>query len=205
MITLDRDGALWRIVIGRAEKRGALTAEMVAQIASITEAAAAEAQVLVLTGTGDAFSAGADLAEAHSGLARDPVWERLSAAVAGFPGLSIAAINGTAAGGALGMVLACDLRVAVLGATFFYPVLRHGFVPPRSDPGRLVALVGPGRAKLILMGGARIDADEALRIGLIDRLVPREELDRAVAGLSEEALATRPDVLREVGRLCDRH
>ena len=75
------------------------------------------------------------------------MWERLSGAIAAFPGLTIAALNGTLAGGATGMALACDLRLAVPGARFFYPVMRLGFLPQPSDPARLAALVGPARAR----------------------------------------------------------
>lgn len=69
------------------------------------------------------------------------------------------------------MALACDVRLAVPGAAFFYPVARLGFSPPASDPGRLVRLIGPARAKLLLAGGARLDAAEALAFGLVDRVV----------------------------------
>ena len=81
----------------------------------------ATAKVLILTGTGRVFSAGADLDAARAGLATSPLWERLSGAVANYAGLTIAAINGTVAGGAMGMVLACDLRISVAGAKLFYP------------------------------------------------------------------------------------
>ncbi len=146
-------------------------------------------RVLVLTGTGGVFSAGADLDEARAGLATDPVWERLSGAIAAQPCLTIAALNGTLAGGAFGMVLACDLRLAVPEARFFYPVMKLGFLPQPSDPARLVALVGPSRAKMILMGGAKVGAEEALAWGLVDRLVPEGGLDAAVEGLAADALA----------------
>ena len=69
------------------------------------------------------------------------MWERLSGAIASLPCLTIAALNGTLAGGAMGMVLACDLRIAVPGAKFFYPVMKLGFLPQPSDPKRLAALV----------------------------------------------------------------
>ena len=68
------------------------------------------------------------------------------------------------------MVLACDLRVAVPEAKVFYPVMKLGFLPQPSDPVRLAALVGPARARLILMGGAKVTAEDALAMGLIDRI-----------------------------------
>lgn len=172
MIEVTDEGALRIVWLNRADKANALTCEMLAALADTVERAAADREVkaLVLTGRGKVFSAGADLDEARAGLATDPVWERVSGAIADAPVLTIAALNGTAAGGAMGMVLACDLRVAVPGAKVFYPVMKLGFLPQPSDPGRLAALVGPARAKLILMGGARIEAPEALAMGLIDRI-----------------------------------
>ena len=190
-----RAGARLTLVLDRAEKRNALTAEMLAGLAGAAEGAWADgARVLVLTGDGPVFSAGADLAEVRGGtLATSPVWERLSGAVAGFPGLSVAALNGTAAGGALGMVLACDLRVAVPGAELFYPVLKMGVMPQPSDPGRLAALAGPGMAARILLGGARIGSAEAQAAGVLDRV--DEDLSGAVDALAAGAEAADPDHL----------
>ncbi|MBI1417015.1 MAG: enoyl-CoA hydratase/isomerase family protein [Limimaricola sp.] len=170
MISCDRDDGLWTVTLNRPDKANALTGAMLAELADIAEDAAGKARVLILTGVGKVFSAGADLDAAKAGLATDPVWERLSGALAALPCLTIAALNGTLAGGAFGMALACDLRVAVPGASFFYPVMRLGYAPQPSDPGRLAALLGPARARLILLAGARLDAAEALAIGLIDRV-----------------------------------
>lgn len=187
MIELTKDDGLWIATINRPDKANSLTRAMLAELADIAEAAAGEARVLVLTGTGRVFSAGADLDEARAGLATDPVWERLSGALAAAPCLTIAALNGTLAGGAFGMALACDLRIAVPGAKFFYPVMKLGFLPQPSDPARLAALVGPARAKMILMAGQKIEAPEALSWGLVDRLVEGEALQQAVIDLSADA------------------
>ncbi|PWR02830.1 enoyl-CoA hydratase [Meridianimarinicoccus roseus] len=192
MIRTEREGALWRAVIDRPDKANSLTGEMLAELADFAEAAQGHANVLVLTGTGRVFSAGADLEAAKAGLATDPVWERLSGAIARFDGLSIAALNGTLAGGAFGMALACDLRIAVEGAKFFYPVMKLGFLPQPSDPPRLVALVGPARARLILMGAAKLTAAEALAHGLVDRVVAADGLAPATAELAEAALGAAP-------------
>lgn len=68
------------------------------------------------------------------------------------------------------MIMACDLRVSVPGANLFYPVVKHGFTPPPADPGRMVSLIGPARTKMILLGGQKIPAPEAMSWGLLDRL-----------------------------------
>lgn len=193
MIELTIDGGVWTVRLNRPDKANSLTKAMLEEIAAIAGRAAAEgARVLVLTGEGKVFSAGADLDEARAGLATDDVWERLSGTIAALPCLTIAALNGTLAGGAMGMVLACDLRIAVPEAKFFYPVMKLGFLPQPSDPPRLVALVGPSRAKMILMAGVKATADEALSWGLVDRLVPREALAAEVAALAADAQGASP-------------
>jgi len=194
MIALDCDGGVWTATINRPDKANSLTTAMLEKLERIAGAAAEEgARVLVLTGAGKVFSAGADLDEARAGLATSPVWERLSARISGLPCLTIAALNGTLAGGAMGMALACDIRIAVEGAKFFYPVMKLGFLPQPSDPRRLAALVGPSRAKMILMAGARIDTEEALAWGLIDRMVPAADLMETVAALSADARGASPE------------
>jgi enoyl-CoA hydratase/carnithine racemase len=188
MIRLERADGLWTARIDRPDKANALTGAMLGELADFAAAAAREAQVLVITGTGRVFSAGADLDEARAGLATDPVWERLSSTIARAPILTIAALNGTLAGGAFGMALACDLRVAAREAKFFYPVMKLGFLPQPSDPARLAALIGPARAKMILMAGQKIGAEEALAWGLVDRVVPGDALGEAVTDLAADAL-----------------
>jgi enoyl-CoA hydratase len=190
MIELNIDSGVWTATINRPEKANSLTSAMLGELADIAERAAVEgARCLVLTGKGRVFSAGADLEEAHAGLAISPVWERLSGAIAALPCLTIAALNGTLAGGAMGMALACDLRIAVPGAKFFYPVMRLGFLPQPSDVPRLVRLVGPSRASMILMAGQKIDAQEALSWGLIDQIVTDMDVLAAAQSFSTDTLA----------------
>lgn len=202
MIGVQRADGMRVLTLDRPVKANALTREMLATLADEAEAATAEGdRVLVLTGAGKVFSAGADLEAARAGLATDPVWERLSGAIAVFPGLSIAALNGTMAGGACGMALACDIRIAVAGARIFYPVMKLGYLPQPSDPGRLAALVGPARAKVLLMGGAKITAEEALAWGLVDRIVEQGALVEAVAELSADTLAATADHAAAIKRM----
>lgn len=190
MITSTHAEGLSLLVIDRPAKANSLTRAMLRDLrAGVDEARARGSRALILTGSGTVFSAGADLDEARAGLATAPEWEDLSAALAALPCLTIAALNGTLAGGAFGMALACDIRLAVPDARFFYPVMRLGFLPQASDPGRLVALVGPARARMILMGGARIEAPEALAWGLVDRLHPAPDLADAARALATDALA----------------
>ena len=192
MIEVEKTGDLWRVTLNRPEKANSLTKAMLTKLAEVAEDAA-QAKVLVLTGRGRVFSAGADLDEARAGLATDPVWERLSGAVAALPCLTIAALNGTLAGGAFGMALACDLRIAMPEAKFFYPVMKLGFLPQPSDPPRMVRLMGPSRAKLVLMGGAKLTAREALDFGLIDRIVTADQFGGTIDELAADALSATPE------------
>ena len=192
MIGVEQQGGLWVLTLNRPEKANALTKAMLEELdAAVARAALSGATALILTGVGKVFSAGADLEAARAGLATDPVWERLSTRLAGFGGLTIAALNGSLAGGSMGMALACDLRLAVPGANFFYPVMRLGFLPQPSDPARLAALIGPSRAKMILMAGAKIGAQEALAWGLIDRVCAADELMGQARTLAADALAAK--------------
>ena len=202
MIRLDREGDLWVATLDRRDKANALTAEMLERLCEIAEEARA-AKALVLTGTGKVFSAGADLEAAKAGLATSPLWERLSGALARLPGLSICALNGTVAGGAMGMALACDLRLAVPGAKVFYPVMKLGFLPQPSDPARLAALVGPARAKMILMGGAKVPVEEAQAWGLVDRVVAGDVVE-AARSLAADTLAATPEHAAAIKALISR-
>jgi enoyl-CoA hydratase len=193
MIELTIDGGIWLATINRPEKANSLSGAMLAELAEIAERAGPEgARALVVTGTGRVFSAGADLQEAHAGLATSDVWERLSGAIAALPCLTIAALNGTLAGGAMGMALACDVRIAVAGAKFFYPVMKLGFLPQPSDVPRLVRLVGPARASMILVAGQKIAADEALAWGLIDRITDEAALLSVAQGLAGDSVSATP-------------
>lgn len=168
ILTKRLDGALI-VTLNRSDKANALTAGMMQMLIDALRDGA-DAKAVILTGAGRVFSAGADLDAARAGLATSPLWEQVSGTIAALPCLTIAALNGTMAGGAFGMALACDLRIAVPGATFFYPVMRLGFLPQPSDPVRMRDLIGPAQTKRILMAGQKIDAPEALRIGLVDAL-----------------------------------
>lgn len=199
MIITDHDGGCTILRISRPQKANALTADMLRDLRQAV--AVAEASVLILTGEGTVFSAGADLDGMKAGLGTNPEWEALSAAIASYPGLTIAALNGTLAGGAMGMALACDLRIAVPEARFFYPVMRLGYLPQPSDPGRLAALVGPSRARMILLAGQRIGADEALAWGLIDRIVAPEALIDSAKALAADALSASQGHLHALKRM----
>lgn len=197
MIRVQDQGGARVLVLDRADKANALTQDMLAALdQAVAQAAADGVAVLVLTGAGKVFSAGADLDGMAQGLGHAVEWEVLSGRIAAYPGLTVAALNGTLAGGAFGMALACDLRVAVPGAEFFYPVMKRGYLPQPSDPARLTALVGPSRARMILLAGQRIKADQALHWGLVDHLA--EDVLAGALALAADALGADPRHVRRM-------
>lgn len=205
MIDVATDGAVWTITLNRPDKANALTKEMLVTLTdTVVDAENAGAKALILSGQGRVFSAGADLDEVRStDLATDPIWEDLSQAIHDFGGLTIAALNGTVAGGAIGMVLACDLRVAVPGAKLFYPVVRNGLLPQPSDPGRMRALIGVGRTKTVLLAGQKIDTDTALSWGLFDMVEPQDTLMDRVATLYADVLIAPRSLVTQIKRSCE--
>jgi len=207
MIDIRKTRARWTVTLDRADKANALTLDMLTTLADAFEAARREPdlRLLVITGAGDrVFSAGADLGQARDGAAMttSPYWGRMSRALATLPCLTIAALNGTLAGGSFGLAVQADLRIAVPHAKFFYPVLKNGFLPQPVDVDRMRALIGPARTKLILLGGQKLDAEEALAIGLIDRIVASGEIEPTIAALAETALTAEQAVLTAIKRIC---
>ena len=202
MIELDKTDGLRVVTINRQDKANSVTEAMLQEMSEIAEAAI-DARGFILTGQGKVFSAGADLEEVRdNALAVSPLWERLSTAIAALPCLSVAALNGTLAGGSMGMALACDLRISVPEANFFYPVLKRGVLPQPSDPMRMAALIGPARTKLILMGGQKISAEAAYTFGLIDKIVPGDALITTARDILADSIAADPTIVAGISGMC---
>ena len=206
MIQVSSDKGFWRITLDRPDKANALTPELLLAVAEAAEQAADDPdfRVLVLTGAGDrVFCAGADVDASGDmfDFTRDPVWTRASDAIARLPGLTIAALNGTLAGGGFALALACDLRICTPTAKFFYPVLKRGFLPQPNDVLRLAELIGPARAKLILMGGQKLTAEEAKAVGLVEQVLPLSEFGTYLDALTNDAMAAKPQSIYAIKRL----
>jgi enoyl-CoA hydratase/carnithine racemase len=140
---------------------------------------------VVVTGSERFFAAGADITE-FGGAEKAPVigGHFLGAleALAAIPRVTIAAVSGYALGGGCELSMACDFRLASDTATFGQPEILLGIIPGGGGTQRLARLVGPARAKDLILTGRQVDAEEALRIGLVDEVVPHDELhDRALA------------------------
>jgi enoyl-CoA hydratase len=156
--------------------------------------------VLIVTGAGDkAFVSGADI-QAIRARRRDDalasINSGLMAAVESHDAVSIAAVNGYALGGGCELALACDLRIAAEHAVFGQPETGIGIIPGAGGTQRLPRVVGLGRAKELILTGARWDARQALAYGLVSQVVPAGELARAARELAERVLAQGPLAIR---------
>lgn len=197
MIDSQNENGFWTVTINRPEKANALSLETLRQLKEAFDTAAGDPDLCALTVTGSGsrvFCAGADLGEGDdlAALTTDPIWKDMSDRLASLPCLTIAALNGTCAGGGFAVALACDLRIATPQANFFYPVLKRGFLPQPADVRRMVTLIGPSRSKLILMGGAKPDAAQALSFGLIDKIVDLGDFDATILSLTTDARNAKP-------------
>jgi enoyl-CoA hydratase/carnithine racemase len=186
------DGAVATVTLDRPEKLNAMDRRMFAELAAAAARAAADPAVraVVVTGAGRAFSSGLDVAELAA--MSDPedaarVVAEIQAAVSAFellPKPVVAAVNGLAYGGGLQLAAACDLRLAAEGAEFASLEMRWAIVPDLGGTERLPRLVGLGRAKELIFTGRPVGAAEALRIGLVNRVVPQAELAGEAAELA---------------------
>ena len=179
------------VTFNNPAKRNALSLDMWDGLAASLTAFAADPAIraVVLTGAGDkAFVSGADIsqfeAERHNAAASEAYSQRSAAAralLAGFAKPVIACIRGFCIGGGLQVAMSADIRIAAEGSSFGIPAARLGIAYGLDGLRNLVALVGPAQARLLMFTGARIDAAEALRIGLIERLVaPDAAMDTAM-------------------------
>jgi enoyl-CoA hydratase len=201
------DGVGW-IVFNNTDKHNAMTSEMLAGLAIACDRFAGDPAVraVVLRGAGDkAFMSGADIGQLDSG-EMGSARAGDGAAGPGGPdsgqGLTrrltamdkpvLAMIHGYCLGGGVAMALGADIRICSDDAQFGIPAARLGVGYPYDATAQLVALVGPGQAAEILYGGARIDAEEAVRIGLVNRRVPKADLEDTVRALAALIAANAP-------------
>jgi enoyl-CoA hydratase len=186
------DDGIATLELSRPEKRNALSIRLRDELRDALAAWHDDqaVRVVVITGSGPAFSAGFDLGEFQQpGLSRAirHTSARYHRAVWNFPKPVVAAVNGPALGGGFDLSVLCDLRIASTGAAFGHPEVKFG-APPLFTPLRWI--VGDGIARDLCLTGRRIDAEEALRIGLVSRVVaPDALMDEAlsVARLIAEA------------------
>jgi enoyl-CoA hydratase/carnithine racemase len=209
--TEDR-GAVRHLVLNRPDKRNALNGELIGELGTAIEAAAADedVRVLVLRGEGAMFSSGMDLndlrelSESPGDLRRfrRPIlawWNLLEE----MPKPTVCQIHGAALGGAFELALACDFRVMAEDAVAGIMEVRVGLLPDVGGCSRLPAVVGLGNAKELIMTGKVIDGREAHRIGFANRIAPADGLDEATSAFAEELLACAPRAVGLAKRVMD--
>lgn len=174
-VSIERDGAWAVVTLNRPDAMNSLSRALVRELGEVFRALANDASVraIILTGAGEkAFCAGADLKE-RKGMSDDEVRAMLGYYRESFgvidrsPKPVIAAINGVALGGGFELALACDLRVAVPTALIGLPETTLAIIPGAGGTQRLPRLIGPGKAKELILLGKRLPAAEALSLGLI--------------------------------------
>jgi len=161
-------------------KANTLSTALLARLEAVAVALTNEpARAVVITGRGRMFAAGAEISE-FGGPGEAAViaeaFHRALDAVAAIPSVVIAAVNGYALGGGCELALACDLRVAADNARLGQPEIALGIIPGGGGTQRLARLVGVSRAKDLILSGRQVDADEALSMGLVNRVVPADDL-----------------------------
>jgi enoyl-CoA hydratase/carnithine racemase len=211
-VRIEDVGPVRHVIISRAAKRNALSSSVYRELgeAFANAAATSDVRCVVLRGDGPVFSAGNDVQEL-AGLAADPDAVRrgrpvmLSAvnALEEMAKPTIAQIHGVCIGGAAELALACDLRVMAADAQIALLETRLGLIPDLGGSSRLPAIIGLGRAKEIVLTARPVSADEALRIGLVNRVAPADRLQSATAELVDALLANGHNAVGLAKRLLD--
>ena len=208
-IDLDRADGVATLTLNRPEALNAFNSEQLRLLEQmLTEVAADPAiRAVVLTGAGErAFAAGADIREMaalspEGGLAFGRLGHAVTRAVEALSQPVVAAVNGFALGGGCELAIACDIRIASENAVFAQPEVSLGIPPGWGGSQRLPRLVGPGMAAEMILAGRRVAAAEALRIGLVNRVVPLPDLMPAAAELAATIAANGPVAVRAAKRL----
>lgn len=225
----ERSGPVGWLRINRADRLNAFTLDMWVELAQLGAVLRddPDLRALVVIGEGRAFSSGIDTAsfagaggggpfaqagsggETSSVPGEDPLVEGIAdlqatyAWLAEAPYPTIAAVRGFALGGGCQLALACDLRVVARGTKFGLPEHKYGLLPDLGGTFWLTRIVGPAKAKELIWTAATFDADEADRLGLVNRLVDDEELEAAAGELAQALAAQPPIAVRGTKRAVD--
>ena len=201
-VRYERDGAVGVLTLNRPKALNSMTVEMLETIGRLLDEIETDpdTRVLVLTGAGEkAFCVGADLKsrgkEFEAGLIHDPLGLLVRSVFGRLENLHIpviVAINGYALGGGLELALAGDLRVAAEGARLGFPEAKVGSLPGAGGTQRATRLIGPGFAKELMFTADHVSARDALRMGLVNRVVPDEDLMEETMKLARHIASRAP-------------
>ena len=205
VVDKDKKKGIVRLIINRPEVKNALNMATRRELRSIIENVRGDdtVRVVVVTGAGDkAFSSGADITELKQA---SPIQIEQYACTLGqqlFTDIEnldipvIAMVNGLCLGGGCELAMACDIRIASANARFGQPEINIGIIPGSGGTQKLPRLIGWGKAKELIYTGRIIDANEAERIGLVDRVVPQSELEKTVNQLAETIASKSPLIIK---------
>ena len=210
-LLVDKKDHFFRIKLNRPEAMNALNTQMAKDLLSVLQDAAIDREVWVagLTTTTDkSFGVGADLKErrnmsADEILIQRALFAKIPAALRAMPKPLIAGVKGFALGGGLEMALLTDMIVAGENAQFGLPEVRVGLIPGNGGTQTLPRIIGRMRAKEMIFTGKRINAREALSIGLVNRVVPVERVEEEMEKLASEICANSPVAVRQAKRAVD--
>ncbi|HEX8495231.1 MAG TPA: enoyl-CoA hydratase-related protein [Pyrinomonadaceae bacterium] len=202
-IIFEEQDGLARVRLNRPAKRNALTSEMLERLTRIFTdiAERRDLRVVILSGEGETFCAGTDIGElmsldeagarrkAESGQEVCGLIENCGVPV-------IAALSGAAAGGGCELTLGCHLRVAATNASFSLPEAKLGVIPAYGGTQRLARIIGSGRALEMMLAGAIVTAEEALRLGLVNAVVEPQQLSAEAEALARKIIALAPLAIR---------
>ncbi len=197
LLLLTKDNGIGKVTLNRPEKRNAINLELAAEIAQAFQELSSdpEVKVVVLTGAGKSFCSGGELAPLYKMLDLSPleikekiysVFQGMVRSVDSCPKPVIAAVNGSAVGAGFDLILNCDIRIASHEASFSEYFVRLGTIPGMAGMYHLPRLVGLAKAYELALTGDFITAEEAYRIGLVNKIVPLSELDSEVNKLVQK-------------------
>ncbi len=208
---LEKDGRIATLTFNRPEKRNPINQEILLELESLLHQVRddKDVRVLIFTGTGNTFSAGADLSAmkgvtdrvererilTEKAKARIRLLGRTVQLLVNLEQVTIAAINGYAVGGGWDLALACDLRIAIEGAEFWFPEVDLGVPLSPDATALLVAHVGPSLAKEMIITCRHFKAEELVPLGLINRVVKKEELYPTVRELAQDLASKNPNAV----------
>ena len=206
LLAVDAESHIATLTLNRPEALNAISRQLAVELLATCDALADrdDVWVLIVTGAGErAFCAGADLKERRilspgERTAHTAAIESAAEALAALPMPTIAAVRGFALAGGAELAIACDLRVAADDATFGFPEVKIGIFPGAGGALRVPRIVGNGAARDLLFTGRRLSAEEAFRLGLVDRLAPSASVLESAGSLAGSIAANAPLAVRAV-------
>ncbi len=201
-VVMENFEGVCTLTINKPEALNALNRSVLAEMSAALDSIPEGAGALIVTGAGKAFVAGADISEMANMAPKEAeefarFGQSVFSKIANLPVPVIAAVNGYALGGGCELALACDIRIASEKAKFGQPEVGLGIIPGFGGTQRLARAVGEAKAKELIFTGAIVDANEALRIGLVNRVAPPEKLMEEARALAKTIMEKGPTAVRQ--------